>query len=168
MGKINSNSSKVKIEEQINQKNLTEFEKSVVDEYESLKNLTDGKVKPSLVDQFFILTNYKKKLSRLNKWINIAYQDLTEEERQTILERRKYLLNEDYKINEYDQLEKFNNLLDEINSNSPDSSVNIINNSNREEIIKNNFMAYQKNNQSVSNLRGVESSNNEKKEIIRM
>lgn len=123
MGKINCNSSKVKFEEQISKKSLNDYEKSVIDEYHLIKNLSEGKDKPTLVDQFFTMTNYKKKLSRLHKWINIAYKDLSDEDKQLISERRAQYNNDNPKLFEANQLEKLNNMLDEMNNTSIDSSI---------------------------------------------
>ncbi len=123
MGKINCNSSKLKFEDHINKKCFNDYEKSVVDEYHFIKNLSEGKEKPTLVDQFFTMTNYKKKLGRLHKWINIAYKDLTDEDKLLISERKSQYNNDDPRIFQADQLDKLNNMLDEMNSVSIDSSV---------------------------------------------
>ena len=127
MGKINCNSSKVKFEDQVNSKSLNEYENSVLEEYNFLKKLTEGKDKPNLVDQFFTMTNYKKKFSRLQKWINIAYKELSDEDKQIISERRMLYNNDNLQAIEPNQLEKLNNMLDEMNSVSIDSSIDNFN-----------------------------------------
>jgi hypothetical protein len=99
----------------------------VLEEYNFLKKLTEGKDKPNLVDQFFTMTNYKKKFSRLQKWINIAYKELSDEDKQIISERRMLYNNDNLQAIEPNQLEKLNNMLDEMNSVSIDSSIDNFN-----------------------------------------
>lgn len=49
------------------------YEKKLKDEYIRLKDLSDGKRKPSGVDITFGLNTYKKQFSRFIKWSKIAY-----------------------------------------------------------------------------------------------
>lgn len=170
MGTINCNSNKLKIEDHLNKKTqLNQFEQTVAEEFTLLKNLIEGKIKPTAVDQFFVLTNYKKKLSRLQKWINIAYLEIPENERLKIVEKaRNSLNNEDNKPQyEMNQLDKLNNLLDDINfSCSLDSSVNNINlnnfnNDNRDNKQYMSSSQRKNNNNNLSNYKSV--GNNELK-----
>ena len=57
-------------------KQLNYFEKRIKEEYKRLKDIIEGKRKGTSVEISFGLNEYKKQLSRLVKWSNIAYEKL--------------------------------------------------------------------------------------------
>ena len=119
MGKINCTSNKIKFEDNISKKKaFNEFEKSVLEEYDKLKSQIEGKTKSSLVDVFFMMNNYKKKLTRFQKWINIAYQEIPED--QYKLMGTQKMTNQEIKDRENFVAERINYV--EEKSNSNDSS----------------------------------------------